>query len=161
MISRILGEAKCLMAEIEIEIRGTALKQRLLDHGLLTDPVSQRILFPEHVTYLATAFSTNHDIESQVSDAWRLYLTDSVFDRSNRESWEEAGSEELQQRANKQVEQRRANYRPIETDSHIDAAMAGGAEYSELTPALKLLMQVSEAFTGIGGECSRPNLGLL
>ncbi|MDE0757297.1 MAG: trimethylamine methyltransferase family protein, partial [Pseudomonadales bacterium] len=145
MISRILGEAKRLMAEVGIEIRGNGLRQRLLDHGLLADPVSQRILFPEsvvdkaiadapksfslfnrdgdfyteiggnnvhyvpgssglkildhrngqvrladsndfieyarlcdgleHIAYLATAFSTNHDIESQVSDAWRLYMT--------------------------------------------------------------------------------------
>jgi trimethylamine--corrinoid protein Co-methyltransferase len=29
----------------------------------------------EHIAYLATAFSTNADIESQVSDAWRHYLT--------------------------------------------------------------------------------------
>jgi trimethylamine--corrinoid protein Co-methyltransferase len=29
----------------------------------------------EHIAYLATAFSTNDDIESQVSDAWRLYMT--------------------------------------------------------------------------------------
>jgi trimethylamine--corrinoid protein Co-methyltransferase len=29
----------------------------------------------EHIAYLATAFSTNDDIEAQVSDAWRLYLT--------------------------------------------------------------------------------------
>jgi trimethylamine--corrinoid protein Co-methyltransferase len=28
----------------------------------------------EHIAYLATAFSTNEDIEPQVSDAWRLYL---------------------------------------------------------------------------------------
>jgi trimethylamine--corrinoid protein Co-methyltransferase len=28
----------------------------------------------EHIPYLATAFSTNDDIEAQVSDAWRLYL---------------------------------------------------------------------------------------
>ena len=28
----------------------------------------------EHIPYLATAFSTNDDIEPQVSDAWRLYL---------------------------------------------------------------------------------------
>ncbi|MFZ2509156.1 MAG: trimethylamine methyltransferase family protein [Steroidobacteraceae bacterium] len=27
-----------------------------------------------HIPYLATAFSTNADIESQVSDAWRLYM---------------------------------------------------------------------------------------
>jgi len=29
----------------------------------------------EHIAYLATAFSTNKDIESQVSDCWRLYMT--------------------------------------------------------------------------------------
>jgi trimethylamine--corrinoid protein Co-methyltransferase len=29
----------------------------------------------EHIAYLATAFSTNDDIEAQVSDAWRLYMT--------------------------------------------------------------------------------------
>ncbi len=28
----------------------------------------------EHIAYLATAFSTNADIEPQVSDAWRLYM---------------------------------------------------------------------------------------
>ena len=28
----------------------------------------------EHIAYLATAFSTNNDIEAQVSDAWRLYM---------------------------------------------------------------------------------------
>ena len=29
----------------------------------------------QHIAYLATAFSTNADIEAQVSDAWRLYMT--------------------------------------------------------------------------------------
>ena len=29
----------------------------------------------EHIGYLATAFSTNKDIEPQVSDAWRLYMS--------------------------------------------------------------------------------------
>jgi trimethylamine--corrinoid protein Co-methyltransferase len=29
----------------------------------------------QHIPYLATAFSTNDDIEAQVSDAWRLYMT--------------------------------------------------------------------------------------
>jgi trimethylamine--corrinoid protein Co-methyltransferase len=29
----------------------------------------------EHIAYLATAFSTNDDIEQGVADAWRLYLT--------------------------------------------------------------------------------------
>jgi trimethylamine--corrinoid protein Co-methyltransferase len=144
-IRKILGEAKRLMAEVGMEIRGAGMKQRLLDHGLKPDSTGKRILFPadvvdkaiadapssftlynrdgeayteiggnnvhyvpgssglkildhrngetrlanstdfieyarlcdglEHIAYLATAFSTNKDIESQVSDAWRLYMT--------------------------------------------------------------------------------------
>jgi trimethylamine---corrinoid protein Co-methyltransferase len=144
MIRRILDETKRIMGEIGMEIRGPALRKRLLDHGLKTDASGTRILFPpdevdkaiascprsitlydrkgephaelggnnvhfvpgssglkildhrtgvarladsvdfieyarlcdglEHIAYLATAFSTNKDIESQVSDAWRLYM---------------------------------------------------------------------------------------
>jgi trimethylamine--corrinoid protein Co-methyltransferase len=144
-IAKILTEAKRIMAETGMEIRGQDLKKRLLDHGLKTDASGKRILFPEdvveqaiadapssftlfdrdgnpyteiggynvhyvpgssglkildhrtgetrlsnstdfieyaricdgleHIAYLATAFSTNKDIESQVSDAWRLYMT--------------------------------------------------------------------------------------
>ena len=144
LTARILTEAKRLMAEVGMEIRGPELKKRLLDHGLPTDSSGKRVLFPpevvdkaiasapssftlydrdgkpyteiggnnvhyvpgssglkvldhrsgetrladstdfieyarlcdglEHIAYLATAFSTNQDIESQVSDAWRLYM---------------------------------------------------------------------------------------
>ena len=144
-ITQILTEAKRLMAEVGMEIRGKSLKDRLLDHGLKLNKENNRILFPEdvveqaiadapssftlfdrdgapyteiggnnvhyvpgssglkmldhrtgetrladstdfieyarlcdgleHIAYLATAFSTNKDIESQVSDAWRLYMT--------------------------------------------------------------------------------------
>jgi trimethylamine--corrinoid protein Co-methyltransferase len=144
LIARILAEAKRIMAEVGMDIRGARLRQRLLDHGLPTDASGQRVLFPqdvvdraiatapksftlydrdgrphaeiggynvhfvpgssglkimdhrsgetrladstdfveyarlcdglEHIAYLATAFSTNADIESQVSDAWRLYM---------------------------------------------------------------------------------------
>ncbi|HEY5642063.1 MAG TPA: trimethylamine methyltransferase family protein [Woeseiaceae bacterium] len=143
-IQSILDEAKRLMAEVGMEIRGAEMKRRLLEHGLKTDDSGKRILFPrdvveraiadapssftlytrdgtpyteiggnnvhfvpgssglkildhrsgetrlanstdfieyaricdglEHIAYLATAFSTNKDIESQVSDAWRLYM---------------------------------------------------------------------------------------
>ena len=143
-IGKILGEAKRIMAETGMEIRGAELKQRLLDHGLKTDGSGKRVLFPadvvdkavadapeiftlfdrdgkpyteiggnnvhyvpgssglkildhrsgetrlsdstdfieyarlcdglDNIAYLATAFSTNKDIESQVSDAWRLYM---------------------------------------------------------------------------------------
>jgi len=144
LIANVLDEAKRIMAETGMEIRGENLRQRLLDHGLKTDTTGKRILFPadvvdtaianapssftlynrdgephaeiggynvhyvpgssglkiqdhrtgetrladskdfieyarlcdglEHIAYLATAFSTNKDIESQVSDAWRLYM---------------------------------------------------------------------------------------
>ena len=143
LIARILSEAKRIMAETGIEIRGPKMRQRLLDAGLPSDP-GGRVLFPTevveraiasapksftlhdrdgnphaeiggwnvhfipgssglkimdhrtgdtrlanstdfveyarlchglpHIPYLATAFSTNADIEPQVSDAWRLYM---------------------------------------------------------------------------------------
>lgn len=144
LIVRVLDETKRILAETGMEIRGEALKSRLLDHGLKTDAGGTRLLFPadviekaietapsvfalydrdgnphaelggdtvnfvpgssglkvldhrsgetrlantadyveyvrladglEHIAYLATAFSTG-DIEPQVSDAWRLYMT--------------------------------------------------------------------------------------
>jgi trimethylamine--corrinoid protein Co-methyltransferase len=143
LITEILNEAKRIMAETGMEIRGEKLRQRMLDHGLKTD-ANGRVLFTpdvvdaaienapksftlfdrdgnpyteiggnnvhyvpgssglkiqdhrtgetrlsnstdfieyarlcdslDHIAYLATAFSTNKDIESQVSDAWRLYM---------------------------------------------------------------------------------------
>jgi trimethylamine--corrinoid protein Co-methyltransferase len=145
LIVQILDEAKRIMSETGMEIRGEKMRQRLLDHGLKTDATGKRILFTpdvvdtaianapksftlfnrdgdpyteiggnnvhfvpgssglkildhrtgetrltdskdfieyvrlcdglDHIAYLATAFSTNKDIESQVSDAWRLYMT--------------------------------------------------------------------------------------
>ncbi|WP_420628063.1 trimethylamine methyltransferase family protein [Candidatus Leptofilum sp.] len=144
LITQILDEAKRILSEIGIEVRGPVLRQRLLDYGLKLDAAGERILFPadvvewaieatpssftlydregnphaelggdsvhfvpgssglkvldrrtgetrlantadfaeyvrladglEHIAYLATAFSTNDDIEAAVSDAWRLYL---------------------------------------------------------------------------------------
>ncbi len=141
---KILDEAKRIMAETGIEVRGPEMLKRLLDYGLKTNASGKRVLFPadevdkaidaapasftlynrkgephaelggdnvhfvpgssglkildhrtgetrladtkdfveyarltdglSHIAYLATAFSTNKDIESQVSDAWRLYL---------------------------------------------------------------------------------------
>jgi len=145
LITKVLDEAKRIMAETGMEIRGDGMRQRLLDHGLKTDNTGKRILFSgdavdaaiastphtftlfnrdgeahaeiggnnvhyvpgssglkildhrtgetrlanstdfveyarlcdglEHIAYLSTAFSTNDDIEPQVSDAWRLYMT--------------------------------------------------------------------------------------
>ncbi|MBV7334692.1 trimethylamine methyltransferase family protein [Chloroflexi bacterium TSY] len=144
LIDKILTEAKCILGEVGIEVRGKKLRERMLDCGLPLDESGQRILFPpdvvekaiadapsaftlydrngdpytelggdkvhfvpgssglrvldhrsgevrpanstdfveyirlcdglEHIAYPATAFSTNEDIEAQVSDAWRLYM---------------------------------------------------------------------------------------
>ena len=145
LIQKILAEAKRIMSETGMEIRGKNMRERLLDSGLKLDASGKRILFTpeavdaaiastpksftlfnrdgdpyteiggnnvhfvpgssglkildhrtgitrlsnstdfieyarlcdglENIAYLATAFSTNKDIESQVSDAWRLYMT--------------------------------------------------------------------------------------
>jgi len=145
LTTKVLDESKRLLSEIGMEIRGSKLRDRLLDYGLKTDSSGKRILFPanvvekaiastpksfwlfdrdgesyteiggnnvhfvpassglkiedhrtretrladskdfieyarlcdglEHIAYLSTAFSTNKDIEPQVSDAWRLYMT--------------------------------------------------------------------------------------
>jgi trimethylamine--corrinoid protein Co-methyltransferase len=143
LIIQILDEAKRILSEVGVEIRGSKVRRLLLDYGLKQDPKSERVLFPpdvvdqaiastpraftlydrngaphadlggdrvhfvpgssglrvldydteearlaktadfvtyvrladglEHIAYLATAFST-HDIEPNVSDAWRLYM---------------------------------------------------------------------------------------
>ena len=75
-------------------------------------------------------------------DHWpkELYLTDSVVDRANRESWEESGSIELYDRACQEVDTRLANYTPIETDAAVDTAMRklviDGLEKQEELPEL-------------------------
>jgi trimethylamine--corrinoid protein Co-methyltransferase len=144
LIASIVDEAKRILADVGMEIRGPELRRRLLEHGLPTSLDGTRVLFPadvvdraiasapseftlydrdgnphadlggdrvhfvpgssglkildhrtgearlantadfteyvrvadglEHIPYLATAFSTNDDIEAQVSDAWRLFL---------------------------------------------------------------------------------------
>ena len=48
-IEQIVGEAKRVLAEIGIEVRGPRLRQRLLDHGLPLDRTGQRILFPPDI----------------------------------------------------------------------------------------------------------------
>ena len=143
LITSIVDEAKRLLDEVGMEIRGKGMRERLLAEGLPTTR-DGRVRFPpevvhraiasapssfklydrdgvecadlggdrvhyvpgssglrvldhrtgqarlanttdfveyvrvgdglDHIPYLATAFSTNDDIEAQVSDAWRLYL---------------------------------------------------------------------------------------
>ena len=143
LIASVLTEAKRILSETGMEIRGEKLRRRLLDSGLRTDAAGRVLFEPAvveraiasapksftlfdrdgnphaeiggwnvhfipgssglkimdhrtgetrlanstdfveyarlcdglpHIPYLATAFSTNADIESQVSDAWRLYM---------------------------------------------------------------------------------------
>ena len=145
LIDRIVDEAKRVLAELGMEIRGPGMRRRLLEAGMPTNASGDRVLFPRDVVdaaiasapssfvlydrdgeahadlgedrvhfvpgssglkvldhrtgvtrlanstdfveyvrladglhnipYLATAFSTNDDIEANVSDAWRLYMT--------------------------------------------------------------------------------------
>ncbi len=144
LIDQIISEAKRVLAETGMEIRGPEMRRRLLAAGLPSNAAGDRVLFPrdvveqaiasapgsftlfdrdgnphadlggdrvhfvpgssglkwadhrtgevrladstdfveyirlgdglDHIAYLATAFSTNNDIEPQVSDAWRLYM---------------------------------------------------------------------------------------
>ena len=144
LIARIVDEAKRVLAEVGMEIRGAGMRRRLVEAGLPLDAKGERVLFPrdvveraiasaptsfvlfdrdgrphadlggdrvhfvpgssglkvqdhrtgetrlanttdfveyvrladglDSIAYLATAFSTNADIEAQVSDAWRLFL---------------------------------------------------------------------------------------
>ncbi len=55
LISRIIGEAKQILAEVGIEVRGQQLKERLLAHGLPTDATGKRILFPAAAVEAALA----------------------------------------------------------------------------------------------------------
>jgi len=81
-----------------------------------------------------------------------LYMTDPVLDRMNRDSWAEAGSRELNDRACEQVEIRLANYQPFETDPAIDAEMrrlvTDGLESQENLPELPPL---AEPLPAVGG----------
>ncbi len=55
LIPRILDEAKRILAEIGVEVRGPRLRQKLLDAGLLFDSAGERILFPPDVVDRAIA----------------------------------------------------------------------------------------------------------
>jgi len=54
-IDAILADAQRILAEIGIEVRGAALRQRLLDAGLALDATGQRVLFPPDVVDQALA----------------------------------------------------------------------------------------------------------
>jgi trimethylamine:corrinoid methyltransferase-like protein len=81
-----------------------------------------------------------------------LYMTDPVLDRMNRDSWVEAGSRDLNDRACEQVELRLSKYQPFDTDPAIDAEMrrlvTDGLESQEILPELPPL---SKPFSAVGG----------
>ena len=58
LVRPILDEAKRILAEIGIEVRGAPLRQRLLEHGLKlarTADDAERVLFPAEVVERAIA----------------------------------------------------------------------------------------------------------
>jgi len=55
LITRILDEAKRILSEIGVEVRGPQLRQRLLDFGLKLDAAGERISFPPEVVEDAIA----------------------------------------------------------------------------------------------------------
>ena len=77
LIGKILDEAKRLMAEKGMEIRGPELKARLLDHGLKTDASGQRILFTQDV------------VDKAIADAPGLFT---LFDRDGNPFTEIGGN---------------------------------------------------------------------
>lgn len=81
---------------------------------LPTDELVKQLMQDDHL------ITAPHTLEHWPQE---LYLTDPVIDRTNREAWEEGGSPQLYERACEQVEQRLANYVPVETDAAIDSAM--------------------------------------
>lgn len=60
LTTRIIDEAKTILAEVGIEVRGRKLKERMLQSGLVADALGKRLLFPKEVTEqaLLTAPST-------------------------------------------------------------------------------------------------------
>lgn len=59
LIRQIVGEAKRILSELGIEVRGAPLRQRLLDFGLKTDSAGERLLFPPDVVDTAVASAPN------------------------------------------------------------------------------------------------------
>ena len=55
LTSRIVDEAKRVLAEIGMEIRGPEMRRRLLEHGLPLDHGGERVLFPRDVVEAAIA----------------------------------------------------------------------------------------------------------
>ena len=68
-ISKILAEAKRLLAEVGIEVRGKSLRERLLAAGLKENNKNKRILFPEEI------------VEKAINDSPSIFT---LFDRDGK-----------------------------------------------------------------------------
>ena len=55
LIGRILDEAKRILAETGMEVRGPEMRRRLLEAGLPSDSTGTRVLFPRDVVERAIA----------------------------------------------------------------------------------------------------------
>ena len=55
LTGRIVDEAKRVLAEVGMEIRGPEMRRRLIEHGLPTDATGDRVLFPRDVVEAAIA----------------------------------------------------------------------------------------------------------
>jgi trimethylamine--corrinoid protein Co-methyltransferase len=66
LIGQIVDEAKRVLAEVGMEIRGPEMRRRLLDHGLPLDAKGERVLFPLDV------------VEAAISSAPRSFV---LYDR--------------------------------------------------------------------------------
>lgn len=69
LIQQIMNEAKRILSEIGVEVRGTKMRQRLLDYGLMANPDDGRILFPPDV------------VDAAISDTPRSFT---LYDRDGR-----------------------------------------------------------------------------
>ncbi|MEM7131464.1 MAG: trimethylamine methyltransferase family protein [Chloroflexota bacterium] len=86
----------------------------------------------------------------------QLYLPGQVFDRKNEDSWAKAGSKDLMQRATEEVEERLANYTPIDTSPDVDAEMRRliekGITSGRALPPIPPLPEKSESRTPVRRE---------
>ncbi len=86
LIRKVLDEAKRIMAETGMEIRGDKLRQRLLDHGLKTDKSGKRILFPADIVNDAiastpksfTLYNRDGEPHAETSDSMSLLVENAV-----------------------------------------------------------------------------------
>ena len=85
-----------------------------------------------------------------------MYLPGMVVDRLNRDSWEKAGSWDLQRRARDEVERRLAAYDPIETDlraiQEMERIIRGGMERDRALPSVPRAVKPGRAEPGQSRE---------